>query len=104
MSPSKVFHGVLAGTSSGQMLGVQTAVKGSAGYVAIKRLTGTLAGRAGSFGQQHSSRVMRGRPDYSISVIPYPRTDGLTGLSGKMIIYIVDGKHFYKFEFGFVGV
>ena len=104
MSPSKVFHGVPAGTSSGQMLGVQTAVKGSAGYVAMKRLTGTLAGRAGSFGQQHSSRMMRGRPDQSISVVPDSGTDELTGLSGAMTIDIMDGKHFYKFEFAFVGV
>lgn len=103
MMLSKVFHGELAGTSNGQMLGVRTATKGSAGYVAMELFSGTLAGRAGSFVLQHSSTMTRGQPDQSIRVVPDSGTDGLAGISGVMTIDIVDGKHFYNFEYGFVG-
>src|SRR5262245_39530812 len=46
-SLDKKFHGDLEAVSKGQMLGVRTATKGSAGYVAIERVVGTLAGRKG---------------------------------------------------------
>src|ERR1700733_2995626 len=48
MSIEKEFHGDLEGTSKGQMLAVQGEVKGSAGYVAMERVSGTVAGHAGS--------------------------------------------------------
>ena len=43
MAISKIFHGALDGTSAGQMLTVRTAVVGSAGYIAMERVTATLA-------------------------------------------------------------
>ena len=49
MTIDKQFHGDLEGTSKGQMLTGMTEVKGSAGYVAIEKVTGTLKGRSGSF-------------------------------------------------------
>ncbi|MGB0035830.1 MAG: DUF3224 domain-containing protein, partial [Candidatus Acidiferrales bacterium] len=54
MSIDKQFHGDLEATAKGQMLTAVTDVKGSAGYVAIERITGTLGGRTGSFLLQHS--------------------------------------------------
>src|SRR4051812_12774723 len=48
MSIAKQFHGDLEGTSKGQMLTAMTEVKGSAGYVAVERVTGTLHGRTGT--------------------------------------------------------
>ena len=47
MSIEKQFHGDLEGTSKGEMLTAGTPVKNSAGYVAIERVSGTLA-RAGA--------------------------------------------------------
>ena len=70
MSLDKTFHGDLAGTSVGEMLAVRTAVSGSAGYVAIERVTGTLAGRTGTFALQHWGMMDKGAPDLKISVIP----------------------------------
>src|SRR5271163_5015908 len=55
MSIDKQFHGDLEATSKGQMLTAMTEVKGSAGYVAIERVTGTLRGRSGSFVLQHNA-------------------------------------------------
>jgi hypothetical protein len=57
MSLDKQYHGDLDGTSKGQMLTAGTDVKGSAGYVAIERVTGTLNGRKGSFMLQHSGTM-----------------------------------------------
>jgi hypothetical protein len=99
MSIDKQFHGDLEGTSKGQMLTAGTAVKGSAGYVAIERISGTLHGRTGSFELQHSGTMTRGVPQLSVTVVPDSGTDQLVGLTGKMAINIADGKHSYDFEY-----
>lgn len=95
----KQFHGDLAATSKGQMLSAMTAVKGSAGYVAIEKVSGALHGRTGSFVLQHSGTMTRGTPGLSITVVPDSGTNQLAGLTGKMTINIVEGKHFYEFEY-----
>jgi Protein of unknown function (DUF3224) len=99
MSIDKEFHGDLEGSSQGQMLSFMTSVKGSAGYVAIERVTGKLSGRSGSFVLQHSATMDRGAPTLNISVVPDSATDELTGLTGKLNIIIADGKHSYEFEY-----
>jgi hypothetical protein len=99
MSIDKQYHGDLEATSKGQMLTAMTDVKGSAGYVAIERVTGALHGRSGSFVLQHSSTLTRGAPLQSITVVPDSGTGQLVGLTGKMIVNIVDGKHSYDFEY-----
>ena len=95
----KHFHGDLEGTSKGQMLAAGTDVQGSAGYVAIERINARLHGHAGTFVLQHSGTMTRGVPQLIITVVPDSGTDQLVGLSGKMTINIVDGKHFYEFEY-----
>lgn len=101
MSIDKQFHGDLAATSKGQMLAAMTEVKGSAGYVAIERVTGTLQGRSGSFVLQHNGIMNRGVPQLVVMVVPDSGTDQLVGLTGTMKINIVDGKHSYEFEYSF---
>ena len=88
MSIDKEFDGDLRGTSRGQMLTAMTGVKGSAGYVAIERFTGSLAGRTGTFMLQHSGSLDRGAPRLSVSVVPDSGTEELTGLSGSMTIEV----------------
>jgi Protein of unknown function (DUF3224) len=95
----KQFHGELEAASQGQMLAAGTAVKGSAGYVALEQVTGMLQGRNGSFLLQHNGTMTRGQPQLSIAVVPDSGTGELTGLTGKMEIEIKDGKHFYHFEY-----
>jgi hypothetical protein len=99
MSIDKQFHGDLEGTSKGQMLAAGTDVSGSAGYVAMERVTGKLGGRSGTFALQHSGTMTRGAPQLTITVVPDSGTDQLVGLWGKMKINIVEGKHFYQFEY-----
>jgi hypothetical protein len=95
----KQFHGDLEGISKGQMLTAITAVKDSAGYVAIEQVSGTLQGRKGTFMLQHTGLMTRGEPQLTITVVPDSGTDELTGISGKMTIKIADGKHSYDFEY-----
>ena len=99
----KQFHGDLEATSKGQMLGVRPAVKDSAGYVAMERVVGMLAGRAGGFVLQHSSTMSKGQLQQSVTVVPDSGTEGLVGLAGTMTIEMTDGKHLYHFEYWFEG-
>ncbi len=99
----KQFHGDLAGTSKGQMLTAGDPAKGSAGYVAIEQVTGTLAGRSGSFALQHSGSVANGNQELSIKVVPGSTTGQLEGLTGTMTIKIESGKHFYGFDYTLPG-
>jgi uncharacterized protein len=99
MTIDKQFHGDLEATSKGQALTAMTDVKGSAGYVAIERVTGTLHGRGGSFALQHSGTMNRGVPQLNVTVVPDSGTGQLLGLAGKMTINITDGKHSYDFEY-----
>jgi hypothetical protein len=99
MSLDKQFHGDLEATSKGQMLAAMTEVQGSAGYVAMERVSGTLQDRKGTFVLQHSGTMSRGEPQLSITVVPDSGTGQLVGLSGKMSINIAEGKHSYDFEY-----
>jgi hypothetical protein len=100
MSIDKQFHGDLEGTSKGFMLSsAATIVKGSGGYVAMERVTGTLKGRTGSFVLQHSGTMTRGTPQLSVAVVPDSGTDQLEGIIGTLTIKIDQGKHSYEFEY-----
>lgn len=96
----KSFRGDLEAESRGEMLAMSTAVAGSAGYVALERVRGTLGGRRGTFALQHSGTMDRGTPRLAVTVVPDSGTDGLSGLSGRMHI-VVDGGHSYEFEYSF---
>jgi hypothetical protein len=99
LSLDKQFHGDLEGTSKGQMLAVRSDVESSAGYVAMERVTGTLAGRSGTFALQHNGVMNRGAPTLAISVVPDSGTGQLAGIAGTMTIKIEEGKHFYEFDY-----
>jgi hypothetical protein len=81
------------------MLSAGTEVKGSAGYVAMERVTGTLKGRSGSFVLQHNATMTRGEPQLSITVVPDSGSGQLVGITGKMNIIIAAGKHSYEFDY-----
>ena len=103
-SLDKQYHGDLEGTAKGTMLTAGTEVKGSAGYVAMERVTGTLRGRSGSFVLQHSATMTQGEPQLSITVVPDSGSGQLVGLTGKMNIIIAAGKHSYEFEYALPAV
>jgi hypothetical protein len=96
---NKVFQGDLTATSIGQMLSAGTAIPNSAGYVAIEQVTGSLHGREGSFVLQHSSSMVRGEPQQSVTVVADSGTGALEGLTGSMVINNAAGAHSYTFEY-----
>jgi hypothetical protein len=100
MTLEKQFDGDLAGTSRGEMLATGTGAPGSSGgYVAIEKVSGTLAGRAGSFVLQHSATMTRGAAKLTIVVVPDSAVGDLEGLSGTMTIENKGGKHSYEFTY-----
>ena len=102
MSLDKQYHGDLDGPAKGEMItAAGIAVKESAAYSAVERVTGALHGRKGSFALQHTGIMDRGKPNLTITVVPDSATGELTGLTGKMDI-IIDGKrHSYVLEYDF---
>jgi hypothetical protein len=99
MAIDKLYHGDLNGRGSGEMLSAMTVTEGSAGYVAIERVTGTLHGKSGSFVVQHSGTMARGAQQLSITVVPDSGTGELAGISGTMRIRIEERNHFYEFDY-----
>jgi hypothetical protein len=95
----KQFQGDLQATSVVEMLSAITDIKGSAGYVAIERVVGKLGGLAGSFVFQHSGTMNRGEAALDLKVVPDSADGELKGLSGALKIDIVEGKHFYVFDY-----
>jgi hypothetical protein len=99
-SIDKHFHGALDASSTGEMLAFVSATDGSAGYVAMETVRGSLDGRRGTFVLQHGATMTRGVPAQSITVVPDSGTDALAGLAGRMFVDIAaDGAHRYRFEF-----
>jgi len=95
----KQFHGDLEGTSKGEMMGAGDPGKGTAGYVAMEYVTGTLGGHTGSFALQHSGTMEGGKFNLNVVVVPGSGTGALAGISGTMNIIIAAGKHSYQFEY-----
>jgi Protein of unknown function (DUF3224) len=92
---NKVFEGDLSASSTGQMLAFRSDTEGSAGYVALERVSGTLHGLAGSFALQHSGTMNRGVPQLSITVVPDSGSGKLTGIAGEMELDQIGGGHAY---------
>lgn len=99
MSLDKTFQGPLEATSRGEMLAAQTAQKGSAVYVVIESVQGSLDGRKGGFMLAHRGFLERGAQKQEISVVPDSGTDELTGLRGEMKIRIEGGQHYYDLDY-----
>lgn len=99
MSINKTFSGDLVGSSAGEMLTVFTAVEGSAGYVAVEYVTGTLHGRSGAFALQHYGVMHQGTNKLMLEVVPASGGGELATLSGQMTLHNEGGLHFYEFDY-----
>ena len=95
----KRFSGPLDATGLVSMLAVRSPVEGSAAYVAIERISGTLDGKRGTFVVQHVGTMTRGGPSLVITIAPDSGTGELAGISGRMSIQIIEGKHFYELDY-----
>jgi hypothetical protein len=96
----KRFHGALDATSVVEMLSAGNPASGSAGYVAVEHVIGSLDGRSGRFMLQHYGVMDRGQASLTLTVVPDTGTDALTGLRGSMQIDIAEGgAHSYTFDY-----
>ena len=100
MSVEKQYHGDLTGVAKAEMLtAAGLAVKESASYSAMERVSGTLHGKKGNFALQHTGIMDRGTPNLTITVVPDSATGELAGLTGRMDIVIDGRQHSYVFEY-----
>jgi hypothetical protein len=98
-SIDKQYQGDLVATAKGEMLSAMGNQQGSAAYVAIERVTGTLHGRSGSFVIHHRGIMTRGAPELVITIVPDSGTGELAGISGAMAIEIRGRDHFYTLDY-----
>jgi hypothetical protein len=95
----KHFQGDLQAHSKGHMLAVGTPIDGSAGYVAMEQVHGSVHGRHGSFALQHSGTMHRGTPQLSVTIVPDSGTEDLAGIAGELTITVANGVHSYDLHY-----
>ena len=98
-SIDKEIHGDLEATTKGEMFSGGDPKQGAAGYVAIEVVTGTLAGKRGSFALQHSATMDRNGLKMTVIVVPGSGTGELKGIEGTFTIHIEGGQHSYDLEY-----
>ena len=98
-SIDKQIHGDLEATTKGEMFSGGDPKQGAAGYMAIEVVTGTLAGKHGSFALQHSATMDHSGFKMSVTVVPGSGTVELKGITGTFTIHIENGQHSYDFEY-----
>ncbi len=99
MAMRKIWLGDLDGTSTGTMIGAGSPARGSAGYIAMEKVTGTLAGRTGSFILQQFGTMTNDKLQMTIAVVPSTGTGQLEGIGGTMTIRTNNGQHYYDFDY-----
>ena len=95
----KQFSGALAATSVVQMMSAGNPASGSAAYVAIERIAGTLDGRNGGFMACHRGIMDGGNASLEVDIVPGSGSDALEGIRGRMAIRIDAGVHHYELDY-----
>jgi hypothetical protein len=98
-SIDKEIHGDLEATTKGEMFSGGDPKQGAAGYVAIEVVTGTLAGKHGSFALQHAATMDRNGLKMTVIVVPGSGTGELKGIEGAFTIHIENSQHSYDLEY-----
>lgn len=96
----KSFTGDLEGSGSGLMLSGGDPASGSAGYVAIEVVRGTLQGRSGQFALMQLGRMHGGDHELRYDIVPGSGTDELAGITGALALEIeADGTHHFTLTY-----
>lgn len=85
--------------STVDMLSAVSDVPGSAGYVAMEQVSATLDGKQGSFVLQHTGVREGESSSLLVRVVPGSGAAELKGIQGTLGIEIIDGVHFYSFDY-----
>jgi hypothetical protein len=104
LSLDKQYSGMLEGTGHGEMLAEGGGARKDGAYVAMERVTGSLAGRSGSFALVHRALLRDNVPqEWTVAVVPGSGTGELEGLEGTLQIQVEDGSHRYLFDYRLPG-
>ena len=96
----KRFSGDLAGTGSGVMLSGGDPSTGTAGYVAIETVRGTLGGREGAFALQQFGTMVSGASLLHYQVVPGSGSGELAGVLGSLhLTFDADGTHRFELDY-----
>lgn len=96
---TKTFQGDLEGESAAELL-MAGAPSGSAVYVGIERITGTLQGRSGSFVLVHDASMSNDGQSLILDIMRDSGTGELQGIRGTgNIIIDSDGGHTLTLEY-----
>lgn len=79
---TQTYSGAIEGTSSVEYLMSYT-VHGTAIFVGLERVSGTVDGKAGTFVLQHNGSFSEGKAHSSWSIVPGSGTGGLASLRGQ---------------------
>lgn len=100
LSLDKHYHGALEASAKGEMLAGGNQKAGSAGYVAMETITGTLEGHAGSFCLMQFGMMSNGKLEMRVEVVPGSGVGALAGIEGTMKIdFGAQGEHIYTLEY-----
>src|SRR4051794_33243227 len=98
----KTFHGDLVGTSTSELITVESAA-GPVAYVGVEHVQGILHGREGTFVLQHSAGSEDGTADTQWLrwlIVPTSGTGELAGIRGLGQITVAgDGSHTWALEY-----
>ena len=104
LSLDKHYSGTLEGTGHGEMLAEGGGTRQDGAYVALERVTGSLAGRSGSFALVHRALLRDNVPqEWTVVVVPGSGTGELAGLEGTLRIEVENGSHRYRFDYRLPG-
>jgi hypothetical protein len=92
----KSFTGDLEGSSKLQYL-MTYRDDGTADFVAMERIRGTLAGRRGTFVLSHVGAFVNGAASGTWTVVAGSGTDELEGISGASEFSVPQGEHAFPF-------
>lgn len=95
----KKIDGDLKATTKGEMFSAGDPKSGAAGYVAMEVVTGTLAGKQGSFALQHSGTMNASGRSMTVTIVPGSGTGQLQGIAGTFEIILESGKHSYDLAY-----
>jgi hypothetical protein len=97
----KIFRGDIEGQSTAELL-MSQAQDGSAGYVAIERVTASLGGRSGGFDVQHCAAQGGPNPRAIWFVVPGSGTGELRGLTGQVTYQHDESGAIFTLDYDFV--
>jgi hypothetical protein len=96
---AKTWSGDLAGTGHGLMLSAGDPAQGSAGYVALEVVEGSLDGRSGSFAFQQLGVMHAGDQQLQYAVVPGSGSGELAGITGTLALTIDERGHTYELTY-----